>query len=175
MHAHTSRGQGWHPSTSSPSTQSQMLFFLFVSVLLYVHRSHHIQLIRNGVQNVSLMALYIWMVKAFATVWTSSRMKPSDKNNVIFLSASGHTTRLTPGQPSASHSWCAAPCSLWVSTLARSCYRWLLFHTTSAQCQVSEKSLEMCICLWPEFDCPEVTLCGWQDINIQLLLLLLCC
>ena len=30
----------------------------------------------------------------------------------------------------------------------------------------------MCICLWPEFDCPEVTLCGWQDIKIQLLLLL---
>ena len=36
-----------------------------------------------------------------------------------------------------------------------------------------EKSLEMCICIWPEFDCPEVTLCGWQDIKIQLLLLLL--
>ena len=35
------------------------------------------------------------------------------------------------------------------------------------------KSLEMWICLWPEFDCPEVTLCGWQDIKIQLLLLLL--
>ena len=31
------------------------------------------------------------------------------------------------------------------------------------------KSLEMWICLWPEFDCPEVTLCGWQDIKIQLL------
>ena len=31
----------------------------------------------------------------------------------------------------------------------------------------------MCICFWPEFDCPEVTLRGWQDINIQLLLLLL--
>ena len=30
----------------------------------------------------------------------------------------------------------------------------------------------MCVCLWPEFDCPEVTLCGWQDIKIQLLLLL---
>ena len=37
---------------------------------------------------------------------------------------------------------------------------------------VCEKSLEMCICLWPEFDYPEVTLCGWQDIKIQLLLLL---
>ena len=36
-----------------------------------------------------------------------------------------------------------------------------------------KKSLEMCICLWPEFDCPEVTLCVWQDIKIQLLLLLL--
>ena len=28
------------------------------------------------------------------------------------------------------------------------------------------KSLEMCIYLWPEFDCPEVTLFGWQDIKI---------
>ena len=37
---------------------------------------------------------------------------------------------------------------------------------------ICEKSLEMWICLWPEFDCPEVTLCGWQDIKIQLLLLL---
>jgi len=27
----------------------------------------------------------------------------------------------------------------------------------------------MCICLWPEFDCPGVTLCGWQDIKIQLI------
>ena len=32
---------------------------------------------------------------------------------------------------------------------------------------ICEKSLEMCICLWPEFDCPEVTLCSWQDIKIQ--------
>ena len=39
---------------------------------------------------------------------------------------------------------------------------------------ICEKSLEMCICLWPDFDCPEVTLCGWQDFKIQLLLLLLC-
>ena len=23
--------------------------------------------------------------------------------------------------------------------------------------------------VWPEFNCPEVTLCGWQDIKIQLL------
>ena len=33
----------------------------------------------------------------------------------------------------------------------------------------------MCICLWPEFECPEVTLCGWQDIKIQLLVLLPIC
>ena len=34
-----------------------------------------------------------------------------------------------------------------------------------------EKSFETCICLWPEFDCPEVMyiLSGWQDIKIQLL------
>ena len=38
---------------------------------------------------------------------------------------------------------------------------------------ICEKSLETCICLWPEFDCPEVTLRGWQDIQIQLLLLVL--
>ena len=38
---------------------------------------------------------------------------------------------------------------------------------------IREKSLEMYICLRPEFDCPEATLCGWQDIKIQLLLLLL--
>ena len=37
---------------------------------------------------------------------------------------------------------------------------------------IYEKSLEICICLWPEFDCPEVTLCGWQDIKIQLLTVL---
>ena len=35
---------------------------------------------------------------------------------------------------------------------------------------ICEKSLGMCICLWPEFDCPEVTLCFWQDIKIELLL-----
>ena len=33
----------------------------------------------------------------------------------------------------------------------------------------SETSLEMYICLWPDFDCPEMTLCGWYDIKIQLL------
>ena len=33
----------------------------------------------------------------------------------------------------------------------------------------------MCICLCPEFDSPEVTLRGWQNIKIQLLLLLLIC
>ena len=32
----------------------------------------------------------------------------------------------------------------------------------------------MFICLWPEFDCPEVTLCGWHDIEIQLLVLCVC-
>ena len=37
---------------------------------------------------------------------------------------------------------------------------------------ICEQSLEMCICLRPEFDRPEVTLCGWQDIKIHLLLLL---
>ena len=34
---------------------------------------------------------------------------------------------------------------------------------------IYEKNLEMHVCLWPEFDCPEVTHCGWQDIKIQLL------
>ena len=38
--------------------------------------------------------------------------------------------------------------------------KWLIIY---------EKCLEMCICLWPEFDCPEGTLCGWQDIKMQLL------
>ena len=32
-----------------------------------------------------------------------------------------------------------------------------------------EKRFDMYICLWPEFDCPEVTHCGWQDNKIQLL------
>ena len=36
---------------------------------------------------------------------------------------------------------------------------------------IYEKSFDMCICLWPEFDCPGVTLCGWQEIKIQLLTL----
>ena len=27
-----------------------------------------------------------------------------------------------------------------------------------------EKCFEMFICVWLEFDCPEVTQCGWQDI-----------
>ena len=31
------------------------------------------------------------------------------------------------------------------------------------------RSFEMYICLWPEFECPGVTLCGWQDIKIQFL------
>ena len=34
---------------------------------------------------------------------------------------------------------------------------------------IYEKSFEMCICVWPEFDCPEVTLCSWQDIKIRIL------
>ena len=25
-----------------------------------------------------------------------------------------------------------------------------------------EKSFEMCLCLWPESECPEATLCGWH-------------
>ena len=33
---------------------------------------------------------------------------------------------------------------------------------------VCEKSFEMCSCL-QQFDCPEVTLFGWQDIKIELL------
>ena len=33
----------------------------------------------------------------------------------------------------------------------------------------------MCIYLCPEFDCLKMTLCGWQDIKIQLLLLILVC
>ena len=31
------------------------------------------------------------------------------------------------------------------------------------------KSFEKCSCLRPEFDCSEVTQCGWQDIKLQLL------
>ena len=27
----------------------------------------------------------------------------------------------------------------------------------------------MCICLWPEFDCAEMTLWGWKDVKMQLL------
>ena len=37
---------------------------------------------------------------------------------------------------------------------------------------IYEKSFEMWVCLWPEFHCPEVTLCGWQDVKIQLLTIL---
>jgi len=29
-----------------------------------------------------------------------------------------------------------------------------------------ERSFEMCICLWQEFDHPEVTLYSWQDVKI---------
>ena len=35
---------------------------------------------------------------------------------------------------------------------------------------ICQKSLEMSICLWPEFDCPEVTLRGRPDVKIPLLL-----
>ena len=31
------------------------------------------------------------------------------------------------------------------------------------------------VCLWPEFDCPEVILCGWHDIKIQILINWLTC
>ena len=34
---------------------------------------------------------------------------------------------------------------------------------------IYEKSFEIWTCLWPEFDCPEVTLCGWQDDKVCLL------
>ena len=34
---------------------------------------------------------------------------------------------------------------------------------------IYEKRFDMYICLWPEFDSPEVTHCGWQDNKIQLL------
>ena len=50
--------------------------------------------------------------------------------------------------------------------------KWLVLESDSTEgWYICEKSLEMCVCLGPEFDCPEVTLCGWQDIKIQLLLL----
>ena len=42
-------------------------------------------------------------------------------------------------------------------------------HLDSHTSAELSKSLEICVCLWPEFDCPEVTLCGRQDIKIQLL------
>ena len=32
----------------------------------------------------------------------------------------------------------------------------------------------MCICLWPEFDCPDVTLCGRQDIKINIITISSC-
>ena len=76
-------------------------------------------------------------------------------------------------------------CLMFVFVYTYACFmfvKWLVFQIDLTEgwykyiyiyvC-VCEKSLEMCICLWPEFDCPEVTLCGWQDIKIQLPLLLL--
>ena len=47
--------------------------------------------------------------------------------------------------------------------------KWLVLWIDLTEVYNYQKGLEMCICLWPEFDCPEVTLCGWQDIKIQLL------
>ena len=51
--------------------------------------------------------------------------------------------------------------------------KWLVLQIDLTEgSYICEKSLEMCICLWPAFDCLR-WLCGWQDIKIQLLLLLL--
>ena len=51
--------------------------------------------------------------------------------------------------------------------------KWLvLWIALTEGAYICERHLEMCVCLWPEFDCLEVTLCGWRDVKIQLLLLL---
>ena len=34
-----------------------------------------------------------------------------------------------------------------------------------------EECFETCICLWPKFDCSEVTLFGWLDIKIKNIIL----
>ena len=47
--------------------------------------------------------------------------------------------------------------------------KWLILWIDLTNGLLYEKRFEMCNCLWPEFDCPEVTLCGWQDVKIQLL------
>ena len=50
--------------------------------------------------------------------------------------------------------------------------KWLVLWidlTKGLYTYIYEKSFEMWVCLWPEFHCPEVTLCGWQDVKIQLL------
>ena len=53
-----------------------------------------------------------------------------------------------------------------VLCLRNDCFCGLTWQTV----YVYEKSFGVCICLYPyELDCLEVTLCGWQDIKIQLL------
>ena len=47
--------------------------------------------------------------------------------------------------------------------------KWLVLWIIWQRVYMYEKSLEMCICLWPESDRLEVTKCGWQDVKIQLL------
>ena len=51
--------------------------------------------------------------------------------------------------------------------------KWLVLcidETKDLYIYIYEKSFEMCICLWPEFDFPKVTLCVWNDTEIQLLI-----
>ena len=43
-------------------------------------------------------------------------------------------------------------------------------HAKRLHTQEEFRNVYFIICLWPGFDCPEVTLYGWQDIKIQLLL-----
>ena len=80
--------------------------------------------------------------------------------------------------------WCL--CLMFVSDVCVQCLcpmfvslcfmfvKWLVYYIDLTEgWYICEKSLEVYICLWPEFDCPEVTLCCSQDVKIQLLLLLL--
>ena len=62
-------------------------------------------------------------------------------------------------------------CNWLISSLVQIMFvKWLvLWIDLTKGVYIYEKSFEMCICLWPEFDCPEVTQCSWQDITIQLL------
>ena len=46
---------------------------------------------------------------------------------------------------------------------------WNIFLLERERERERERGFEMCTSLWPEFDLPEVTQCGWQDIKIQLL------